>query len=325
LTGLNGINENGRMSSHLIIEDLEFQGHCGVTPAERRIAQPLAVDMELDYPTEPAATTDDIGHTVDYARVAERVIDVGTREEFSLIETLADRLTNMVFAEFPVNRIRLWIRKIAPPLKHVHGSVGVRLDRLRPPHLMEMAPSRFLTEQLHRLPKGKVLDVAAGSGRNALYLAALGYQVEAIDRDQQALATLEATARQRHLTNLTVRQVELEGNPELPPAIPRFRYSTILVFFYLYRPLFTALLDALKPGGVLIYETFLIDNHLQRQHPRRWEFCLAHNELLRLTSGLRVLYYDEGEHEGGSDSGSAYTARLVAQKPAGREKLHEPD
>lgn len=313
------------MASHLIIEDLEFQGHCGVTPAERRIAQPIAVDMELDYPTEPAATTDDIGNAVDYARVSERVIDIAAHEEFSLIETFADRLTNMVFAEFPVNRVRLWVRKIAPPLKQVRGSVGVRLDRLRPPHLMEMAPARFLTEQLHRLHKGRVLDVAAGSGRNALYMATQGHQVEAIDRDKQALAILDITARHRRLANLTVREVELEGNPDLPPDIPKARYDTILVFFYLYRPLFTALLEALKPGGVLIYETFLIDNHLRRQHPRRWEFCLAHNELLRLTSGLRVLHYDEGEHEGGPDSGPAFTARLVAQKPARREQPHEPD
>jgi len=313
------------MPSYLIIEDLEFQGHCGVTAEERQVAQPVAVDLELDYPAEPAAATDDIGNAVDYARVSERVIDVGENEEFSLIETLADRLTNMVFAEFPVSRVRLWIRKIAPALKHVHGSVGVRLDRLRPPHLMDMAPARFLTEQLHRLPKGKVLDVAAGSGRNALYVATQGYQVEAIDRDKQALALLEVTARQRHLANLTVRQVELEGNPDLPPDLRKARYDTILVFFYLYRPLFTALLDALKPGGVLIYETFLIDNHLRRQHPRRWEFCLAHNELLRLTSGLRVLHYDEGEHEGGPDGGPAFTARLVAQKPARREQQHEPD
>lgn len=314
-----------RMASHLIIEDLEFQGHCGVTPAERQVAQPIAVDMELDYPTEPAAITDDIGNAVDYARVSERVIEIATREEFSLIETLADRLTNMVFAEFPVNRVRLWVRKIAPPLKQVRGSVGVRLDRLRPPHLMEMAPARFLTEQLPRLPKGRVLDVAAGSGRNALYLATQGYQVEAIDRDKQALAILDVTARQRHLANLTVRQVELEGNPDLPPDIPKTRYDAILVFFYLYRPLFTALLEALKPGGVLIYETFLIDNHLRRQHPRRWEFCLAHNELLRLTSGLRVLHYDEGEHEAGPDGGPAFTARLIAQKPTRREQPHEPD
>ena len=70
----------------------------------------------------------------------------------------------------------------------------------------------------------------------------------------------------------------------------------------------------LKPNGILLYETFTIDNYFRHQHPRRWEFCLAQNELLRLTSPLRVLHYDEGEHDGGHGSGPCYTARLVAQK-----------
>jgi aminopeptidase-like protein len=70
----------------------------------------------------------------------------------------------------------------------------------------------------------------------------------------------------------------------------------------------------LKPNGVLIYETFTIDNYVHHRHPRRWEFCLAHNELLRLTSNLRVLSYDEGEHDGSHGPGSAFTAQLVAQQ-----------
>jgi hypothetical protein len=88
----------------------------------------------------------------------------------------------------------------------------------------------------------------------------------------------------------------------------------IIGFFYLFRPLFAPILQALKPGGMLVYETFLIDNYFRHHHPRRWEFCLAHNELLRLTSSLRVLHYDEGEHQD-SSAASPLTARLVAQKP----------
>jgi hypothetical protein len=66
-----------------------------------------------------------------------------------------------------------------------------------------------------------------------------------------------------------------------------------------------------------VYETFLIENHLRNQHPRRKEFCLAGNELLRLTSGLRVLHYDErGRRDGGAHGGEGvtYTARLLAQR-----------
>jgi aminopeptidase-like protein len=87
--------------------------------------------------------------------------------------------------------------------------------------------------------------------------------------------------------------------------------------------LFPWLVEALKPQGVLLYETFTIDNYVRYRHPRRWEFCLAQNELLRLTSSLRVLSYDEGEHDGGPGMGSVFTAQLVAQKPSQAVPAHE--
>lgn len=310
------------MSDHLRIEHLEFQGHCGVTPEERQTPQPIAVDVELDYPPSTlaaAAATDDLAQAVDYARVAERVIEIGRSRPFHLVEALADRLLAMIFAEFPVSRVRLWVRKLAPPLKDVRGSVGVRMDRARTADRGPL-PAEFLAEQLPRLPKGLALDIAAGSGRNTLYLASRGFTVEAIDRDEQALALLTDTARRHNLTNVTARTLDLETDPARPPELPKERYDVILVFFYLHRPLFPTLLRALKPGGLLLYETFLIDNHVRYQHPHRKEFCLAHNELLRLTSGLRVLHYDEGEHADGheglsrTDSHSAVTARLLAER-----------
>ncbi len=312
------------MAGRIVIERLEFQGRCGVIPEERQTPQPIAVDVELEYQTEAAAATDNINHTVDYARVAERIVEVGRSQDTCLLETLAERLVGTLFAEFPAERVRIWVRKLAPPLKLSTESVGIRLERTRMAQQLQTAdppPARFLVQQLHRLPKGKALDVAAGSGRNALFLASHGFQVEAIDRDEQALAQLAATARQRNLQNLTVRTVDLEKD-DRAPEFPKEEYDVILVFFYLYRSLFPALLDALKPNGMLVYETFVIDNYLRHRHPRRWEFCLAHNELLRLASRLRVLHYDEGEHEGGHGAGSTFTAQLVAQKMG--KGTHEP-
>lgn len=307
------------MVDHLIIERLEFQGHCGITSAERKVAQPIGVDLELEYPPEApltaVAATDNISRAMDYARVAERILEVGRGQECCLLETLAERLCSTLFAEFPVSQVRLWVRKLAPPVTGVKGSVGVRLDRRRAAQIIEPAPAKFLMEHIHLLPKGEALDVAAGRGRNALYLASLGYRVEGIDRDEQAVADLTTAAQQRRL-NLTVRCVDLEADPNVPQKFPKEHYDVILVFFYLYRPLFPALLQALKPGGILVYETFLIDNHLRHQHPRRKEFCLAHNELLRLTAGLRALHYEEGEHHTSCDSAHssepAFTARLLA-------------
>jgi methylase of polypeptide subunit release factors len=132
--------------------------------------------------------------------VAQRVVEVGTAQDSCLLEAMAERLLAMLFEEFPVERVKLWVRKLHPPITYVTGSVGVTVERTKLAQQLQHAdpaPARFLVQQLHRLPKGKVLDIAAGSGRHSLFLASQGYQVDAIDRDAQALAELSAAARTR--------------------------------------------------------------------------------------------------------------------------------
>lgn len=304
------------MAEHLMIERLEFQGHCGVTAAERQTLQPIAVDLELEYAPGTfslAASTSDIATAVDYAAVSARVLEVGRKQPYVLLETLGEAVAAMLFHEFPVIRARLWIRKVIPPVDGVQGSVGVKLDRTRPTALLDHAPAQFLEDSLALFPRGRALDVACGRGRNTLYLASHGFTVDAVDRDEQALADLASDAAQHGLTSVTTCSVDLE-DPARPPDIPAARYEVILGFCYLHRPLFPVLLQALKPGGVLIYETFLIDNHLRYQHPRRREFCLEHNELLNLVRGLRILHYDEGERHDSHGAKPVFTARLLAQK-----------
>jgi dihydroneopterin aldolase len=313
------------MANKVVIERLEFQGRCGVTPQERQKSQLLAIDLELDCDTAPAAASDRIADTVDYAKVAERINDLGQKQECALLESLAERLLTMLFTEFPIERAKLWLRKLAPPLHQSTGSVGIKIERSRaayPAHQHDPSPSRFLIQNLSRLPKGRVLDVACGTGRHSLYLAGHGFDVEGIDRDQDSLSKLAALARQRNLPNLAVKTVDLERQTEERPEFPPSAYDVIVACFYLHRPLFPWLVEALKPGGVLLYETFTIDNYFRHHHPRRWEFCLAHNELLRLTSALRVLSYDEGEHDGGAGMGSIYTAQLLAQKAGSSHGSH---
>jgi FolB domain-containing protein len=309
------------MPGQLIVQAIEFNGYIGVTDDELNVRQPMSVDVELVYPPRAfwaAADSDDLSKAIDYAQVVERVVQIGTNKKYRLVERLAEEIVHALFTEFAIAGLTLWVRKLKPPLKDVHDSVGVRVTRTRADVIPEPKPAGFLFDSVRFLQSGTVLDVAAGRGRNALYLASLGFSIDAIDHDERALQELADVAAQRRLTNVRIRAMNLEQEATrtaLDHEQYNNRYDNVLVFFYLYRPLFPALIKALKPGGVLLYETFLIDNHFHYQHPRRKEFCLEQNELLRLAQGLRVLHYEEGQHEeihGSSDK--PFTARLIAQK-----------
>lgn len=133
---------------------------------------------------------------------------------------------------------------------------------------------------------GKVLDLACGSGRHARRLAAAGYPVLAVDRDETALATLAGTP------GVTILAANLEGE-DWPLAGRRF--SGIVVANYLWRPRLPELVALLAPGGILIYDTFMVGNEAYGK-PSSPDFLLRSQELLEVArqGGLRVLAYEEG-------------------------------
>lgn len=156
-------------------------------------------------------------------------------------------------------------------------------------------PSSWLLECADLLPaaRGRALDVACGRGRHALLLAAAGFEVHAVDRDEAALAALDATARRLGLP-VTVERVDLEtGRPDLGDRA----YALVTVFHYLHRPLFPALVAAIAPRGLLLYETFTVDQ-AQLGRPTNPAFLLEHGELERLASPLEVVRARDGVHEG---------------------------
>ena len=317
------------MDSTLILQGIQFSGHCGVSLDERSQPQPILVDLEVDCANDTSTETDRIQDTIDYAKIVTRVIEIGTQHHFCLVEALAARITQTLLDEFPVLSLSIWLRKTSPPLTATIDSVGIRLNRVRHTHSSQMfclgsaePPASFLIEQQHHLPKGTILDLATGHGRNALYLASQGYSVVGVDRDIDALHFVDQKAKEQKWSNLTTLRQDLEENPPDSLHLGMNTYDGILVFFYLHRPLFPALIRALKPGGVLVYETFLIDNHHIHGHPRRQEFCLQHNELLQLTNTLRVIHYSEGVREKPKGNGAAYTARAIAIKEEPISSLH---
>lgn len=156
------------------------------------------------------------------------------------------------------------------------------------------APAAWLIENADLLPPGgKVLDVACGQGRHALWLARAGFDVHAIDRDPAKIEFLQETAERLHLS-LSCEVVDLETDPL--PSLPG-PCDAVLVFNYLHRPLMPALRGALAPGGRLFYETFTV-RQAERGHPKNPDFLLAAGELSRLMAPLKVLRSREGEFDG---------------------------
>ncbi|HWT53502.1 MAG TPA: class I SAM-dependent methyltransferase, partial [Rhodocyclaceae bacterium] len=133
-----------------------------------------------------------------------------------------------------------------------------------------------------------VLDLACGSGRHSRYLADLGYQVEALDRDEAALAGLA------NIPNIAPRHADVEEGPW--PYHSRW-FDGIVVTNYLHRPLLPLLINALGEGGVLIYEIFMIGNE-RFGKPSNPHFLLRPGELLEVVRRrLHVVAFEEGEIE----------------------------
>ncbi|HKA34660.1 MAG TPA: class I SAM-dependent methyltransferase [Candidatus Binatia bacterium] len=171
------------------------------------------------------------------------------------------------------------------------------------------APSKFLQEILASkawlIAPGRALDVATGKGRNAIYLAAQRFRVDAVDISAAALQEARKAAQAKGQA-INFIEADLEH-----ADLPRGAYDLVINFNYLDRGLIAHMKKALKPGGHIVFQTYLID---QREigHPKNPAYLLGHNELLDLFRDFRVLYYREGKFaDGGSE---AYKAGLLAQK-----------
>jgi SAM-dependent methyltransferase len=147
----------------------------------------------------------------------------------------------------------------------------------------ELAPSAWVERFVPLVrPGGRVLDLACGTGRHARWLARLGFEVDAVDRDVTALADRPA--------GIAVREADLEGGAW---PYPDARFDAIVVANYLHRPLLPVLAGSLEPGGVLLYETFARGNERYGK-PSNPDFLLAPGELLEAVRGrLRVLAFED--------------------------------
>jgi len=152
-----------------------------------------------------------------------------------------------------------------------------------------------------------ILDLACGTGRNGLLLAERGHEVVFADKSATALESIDERLRKSGLPGRTW-QVDLE-QPGVNP-FGKYKYSAILVFRYLHRPLFPALRDAVASEGLVIYETFTTRN-IEFGRPRNPDFLLHPGELGLLFSDWGVIH----EFEGLQKNPDRVVAQIVAQKP----------
>jgi len=165
-------------------------------------------------------------------------------------------------------------------------------------------PAPIVTELLPLLPRGMALDLACGAGRHALSLAARGYVVTGVDASAAALELAEERARG---AGISVRRKKRLGQPshgsgggiELVQvdlesvALPEESFEVILCVHYLQRSLFSQMERALRPGGMLVFETFTRAHLEFGGGPRNPEFLLDSHELRNAFPTLRTIFYRE--------------------------------
>ena len=172
------------------------------------------------------------------------------------------------------------------------------------------APAEWLVGHRELLRGGdRALDVACGDGRNAAYLAGLGYEVDAIDASDVAVDALRTAARERGLA-VEPRVVDLEREP-----LPAGPYDVVVTMNFLQRDLFGALQEALAPGGLLFYETLGRPHVEELGRSFNPAYLLERGELLRAFGGLEIVAHHEGVvKRSGAPRG---VESIVARRPGG--------
>jgi tellurite methyltransferase len=168
-------------------------------------------------------------------------------------------------------------------------------------------PNPFLKKHIHLLPKGKALDIASGEGRNAVFLAQQGFEVDAVDISEKGLKKAKKLAREKGV-RINTFLIDLDQY-----QIEKGRYDLIANFYFLRRRLIPRMKKELKKGGKVIFETYLLEHRtLGTEGPKQAKYFLKPNELLRLFKNFRILFYREGIfREGGRRKA---VASLIAEK-----------
>ena len=182
-------------------------------------------------------------------------------------------------------------------------------ERYREAVIGDEPPARVLREFTHLLPAhGQALEIACGLGANACLLARHGLDTQAWDNSAEAIAKLASYARE-HGLSLQASQRDVIIQPPAPAS-----FDVIVVTRFLERSLLSAIAAALRPGGLLYYQTYLRERP-DSQGPSNPAFLLEPNELLHAFTELHILVYREEGLVGDLSCGWRNEAMLVACQP----------
>jgi SAM-dependent methyltransferase len=189
--------------------------------------------------------------------------------------------------------------------------MGSKLDKWNEAYqgadISSAKPAQVLVENNHLLSKkGKALDLACGRAANAIFLAKHGFDVDAVDISPVVLSSVEQYVVQHNLSVTCICQ-DIENN-----GLLKKQYDVIVVSYFLNRMLFPQIIKALKPNGLLFYETWS-QQKVDDSGPKNSDFRLKPSELLKLSSGLRPLFYREEGNNGNISKGSRNIAMLIVQ------------
>jgi tellurite methyltransferase len=171
----------------------------------------------------------------------------------------------------------------------------------------DIRPNSFLRRNIRLVGQGRALDVAAGDGRNAVFLAQNGWTVDAVDISRVGLRKARQLASRKKVKIQTI-QSDLDRYP-----IEKGKYDLVANFYFLDRRLIPKMKRGLKKGGKIIFETYLADPAAPDSDiPKNTRYLLKANELLSFFHDFRILFYREGFFREGGKKRSI--ASLLAQK-----------
>jgi len=168
-------------------------------------------------------------------------------------------------------------------------------------YLFGKKPIRFLVDNVGLLPKGKVLDIAMGEGRNGVYLASQGFDVLGLDISDVGLQKARKLAA-AHGVKIETRVVDLESH-----QLEKNAYDVVIDTYYLQRDLFPQIKEALKSGGMAVVETY--NTNLLKYRRFNKDYLLKPDELRDIFKDFKIIRYQEVD-----DGKTAYSS-LIAQKP----------